>query len=311
MSKVKMRCARCGKPFKSSDAKQTLCPDCAAKERAARAQKATAQPGMAAAKPAQPPRIVGPGATLLGATPVVAPAPAPPDRGAFGAAARAAEAEEERRARDHGRHPDHRPAPAPAAPNAHPAIHPGAHGAHDKPAARSAPAGAGEKRAPRPRAPKPPKAPPPPQELTAEQRAQVERRYLELAQPMEFDGIRTRIAAELGLPKPLVRKAVLDLRTRMALPSWWEMQGFGGSQTDLERIRAAYMPHLPVPPVGIHKRIAEQLGLEPHTVYKAIRQVRAGMRLPQFNPPDAHPEMAESRAAAPSAPTGGSAHSDV
>jgi hypothetical protein len=154
-----------------------------------------------------------------------------------------------------------------------------------------------------PREAKPPKPvkerrpPTPPLELTADQRAQIEARYLELANPVEYDGIRSRIADELGIPKVLVRRAVLDLRQRMELPSWWDLQGFTGSASDLERIREAYAPYLPVPPVGIHKQIAERLQLEPHTVYRGIRQIRATMRLPQFNPPELHPELATSAAA--------------
>ena len=40
--------------------------------------------------------------------------------------------------------------------------------------------------------------------LTGELRQRIEERYLELANPVEFDGIRTQIAAELGAPKPVV-----------------------------------------------------------------------------------------------------------
>src|SRR5262249_40856295 len=72
--KVKMRCARCGKPFKSSNAKQTLCPECEAKERAARATGRTApKPAATAAAPAHKPKIVGVGAHILvpGMTPPV------------------------------------------------------------------------------------------------------------------------------------------------------------------------------------------------------------------------------------------------
>ncbi|HEU5438206.1 MAG TPA: hypothetical protein VFU88_02855, partial [Ktedonobacterales bacterium] len=65
--KVKMRCARCGKPFKSSGSKQTLCADCDAKARRAKAA-AKGQPTTAAAASAPkapPPKIVGPGANIL------------------------------------------------------------------------------------------------------------------------------------------------------------------------------------------------------------------------------------------------------
>jgi hypothetical protein len=127
-------------------------------------------------------------------------------------------------------------------------------------------------------------------ELTDELRARIEQRYTELAQPVEFDGIRTQIAAELGVPKHLVKHAVFDLRTRNQMPSWWELQAFAGGAADLERIRQAYVPHLPVPPVGIHKQIAADLQVEPMAVYRAIRRIRAEMRLPQFNPAELHAE---------------------
>jgi hypothetical protein len=45
---------------------------------------------------------------------------------------------------------------------------------------------------------------------------------------------------------------------------------------------------LPVPPVGVHKEIAERLGLDATNVYQAIRRIRAEMRLPQYNPPELH-----------------------
>jgi hypothetical protein len=124
--------------------------------------------------------------------------------------------------------------------------------------------------------------------LTDDLRVSIEIRYQELAQPVEFDGIRTRIAAELGIPKAAVKRTVADLRKRLQLPSWWELQSYTGSAADLERIRAAYLPYLPVPDVGVHKQLATQLGLDSGIVYQAIRRIRAEMRLPQYNPPEAH-----------------------
>ncbi|HKT36976.1 MAG TPA: hypothetical protein VJR48_01305, partial [Ktedonobacterales bacterium] len=62
-----------------------------------------------------------------------------------------------------------------------------------------------------------------PFEMTDEMRATIERRYLELSQPVEFDGIRTRIASELNLPKPVVKQVVRELRAKRQLPSWWEL----------------------------------------------------------------------------------------
>ena len=52
--------------------------------------------------------------------------------------------------------------------------------------------------------------------LTDELRQRIEARYLELANPVEFDGIRTQIAAELGAPKPVVRAVVREV----AQASW-------------------------------------------------------------------------------------------
>lgn len=124
--------------------------------------------------------------------------------------------------------------------------------------------------------------------MTDELRARIEARYLELAQPIEFDGIRTRIATELGVPKSHVKHVVAALRLRMQLPSWWELQSYTGAETDLERIRMAYVPHLPVPDVGIHKTLAEELNLDPRAVYQGIRRIRAEMRLPQYNAPELH-----------------------
>jgi hypothetical protein len=123
-------------------------------------------------------------------------------------------------------------------------------------------------------------------------RQRIEARYLELANPVEFDGIRTRIAAELGVPKPVVHAVVHEVRRRRGMPSWWEAQGFSGSSADLERIKAAYTPYLPLPPVGVHREIATSLSLEPRTVYRGIRKIRTQMGLPQYNAPEEHPEQA-------------------
>lgn len=291
MSKVRMRCPRCSKTFKSSDAKQTLCPECLAKEKAARARGAAPSAG---AKPAS--KVVSP-------APIIMQAPPPPDFGAFGSAARRTEQGEQRQVGQerHAGQPGHQAGLSGARHEAATTAHAqGGHGRHEGTAPQ---ASATATKAPHPpKTPKQPKerAPLPPQELTAEQRAQVEKRYQELAQPTEFDGIRTQIASELGLPKSLVRKAILDLRKRESLPSWWEVQAFPGTQADLERVRAAYAPLLPVPPVGVHKQIAQQLGLESHAVYKGIRQIRAQMGLPQFNPPEQHPEFVAASTTSPS-----------
>jgi hypothetical protein len=277
--KVKMRCARCGKPFKSSGSKQTLCADCEAKARRAKAA-AKGQPAAvaAASAPKAPlPKIVGPGANIL-VPGLVPPSPEPPMH-------------DRPQSAPHGHAPQNwRERPGTAHDRPHPAAH--GHAPH---------AGQSHRDQPRPqrpaqpqsrpavaREPKPKREAPPAPVLTDELRQTIQARYLELAQPVEFDGIRGRIATELDVPKALVKKAVLELRSEMKLPSWWELQSYHGTEGDLGRIRAAYMPLLPIPPVGIHKQIATDLGLDAGAVYQAIRRIRAEMRLPQYNPPEAH-----------------------
>ncbi len=142
-----------------------------------------------------------------------------------------------------------------------------------------------------PPAPKPPREkvpPPPPFQPTPEQITQVEMRYLELATPAEFDGIRTQIAQELSIPKSAIKKIIKDLRDRQHIPSWWEVQTYKGSGEEMERIKEAYLPLLPLPDVGVHKTIAEQLSLKPAAVYQAIKQIRLEMNLPQYNDPTLH-----------------------
>ncbi len=286
--KIKMRCARCGKSFRSASQKQTLCLDCEAKARqeraATRAQgakpAAQTQPALVA-----PPKIVGPGAGIL--VPGMKPTQTsvPPETGPLGAAALAAERtqrpaptragahhEQQSKHETHGHDTRH----------GHEVHERSGHGEH----AHTTTTGSNRAKAAREAKPTRPAAPA--VTLTDELRAQIEARYLELANPVEFDGIRTQIATELGIPKTLIKRAVLDLRTRMQMPSWWELRAFTGSAEELDRIRQAYLPHLPIPAVGIHRQIASDLGLDPVTVYQGIRHIRAEMRLPQYNPPDAH-----------------------
>jgi hypothetical protein len=305
--KVKMRCARCGKPFKSAGAKQNLCDACTARARAERAVSKATAARPATATPAPAPRIVGPGAAILGAIPTQT--LVPPEISHFGEAPSRGQSGDRHEQhghqghehgqgheQGHGQYGDQRH-PAASQP-AHDQRHPGA--AHPAHPAHSAQAGQGKPAVPQaakppkrqePREPKPPKQPKQlasTVELTDELRTRIEARYVELAQPVEFDGIRTQIAAEVGVPKHIVKRAVLGLRQRMQMPSWWELQAFTGEQVDLERVRQAYLPHLPVPAVGIHKQIASDLGLEPVSVYHAIKRVRAELHLPQYNPPEAH-----------------------
>jgi hypothetical protein len=151
------------------------------------------------------------------------------------------------------------------------------------------PVGQKPKKPAAPPRPKREKIPPPqPFKPTEEQIAQVEARYLELAVPTEFDGIRTQIAQELNIPKSGVKKIVKDLRDKMSLPSWWELQTYKGSAEEMEKIREIYLPFLPLPPVGVHKQIAEQLEVKPTEVYQAIKTIRLEMNLPQFNDPALH-----------------------
>ncbi len=144
--------------------------------------------------------------------------------------------------------------------------------------------------------PKREKIPPPlPFVPTPEQVAQVEARYLELAVPAEFDGIRTQIATELSIPKKAVKKIVKELRDRDHIPSWWETQTYKGDSEELAKIKAAYEPFLPIPPVGVHKKIADELELKAGIVYQAIKAIRLEMNLPQFNDPALHADELAAR----------------
>ncbi len=150
-----------------------------------------------------------------------------------------------------------------------------------------------------PKPPPPPKPkrekiePPKPFEPTAEQITQVETRYIELATPIEFDGIRTQIAHELEIPKTAVKKIIKELRDRQNIPSWWEAQTYKGNEEELAKIKTAYEPYLPLPNVGVHKTIADELSLKPGDVYQAIKKIRTDMGLPQYNDPELHPELKE------------------
>ncbi len=159
-------------------------------------------------------------------------------------------------------------------------------GGNQKPRGKGKP---GVRKPAAPPKPKREKIPPPlPFVPTPEQITQVEERYLELATPLEFDGIRTQIAHELGIPKKAVKKIIKDLRARQDIPSWWELQTYKGPAEELERIKVAYLPLLPVPDVGVHKQIAEQLDIKPGVVYQAIKAIRLEMNLPQYNDPVLH-----------------------
>jgi len=266
----KMRCARCGKRFKQTNKKQVFCADCLAKERLAKKNApALAQTGngVATHPGAGTPT---PAITIVQATP-------PPEEAIFGSRARNVE-------RHTAQEPQRSPQPDAVRPlgTMPPATNPAP---QRQPATKPA---SPEKRARQPRpAPKP-------FELTDGMRATIEQRYLELSQPVEFDGIRTRIADELKVPKPIVKQVVRELRARRQLPSWWELQAYKGNDETLERIRERYLPLLPVPPVGVHKQIASDLQIDAPQVYQAIRRLRAEMKLPQYNPPESHTNGAAS-----------------
>jgi hypothetical protein len=289
--KVKMRCPRCGKSFKSVSAKHTLCPECEAKERVARAsgRVTNLKPTVTPVRTERP-TIVGPGAGIL--VPELA-SGGPPALPEHSTAAHAHDRLEHHQAKE-GRHHDQYERNAIQ----------GGYRRQPAQGVSTAPPGAGSSAAKTTREGKPPRSPsvpsdpaPTPIALTDELRQRIESRYQELAQPVEFDGIRTQIAAELGVPKPVVKRTVTELRQRLNLPSWWELQTYSGTANDLERIRVAYMPYLPVPEVGIHKRLAVELGLDAGIVYQGIHRIRAEMHLPQYNSPDVHKSQPASSAA--------------
>ncbi|HEV7215273.1 MAG TPA: hypothetical protein VGP33_09130 [Chloroflexota bacterium] len=129
-------------------------------------------------------------------------------------------------------------------------------------------------------------APRRPAELSAAQRQAVEARYLALATPREFDGIRSQIAGELHVPKALVKRVVKELRLRLGRPSWWDEQRAGVAPDVVDAVRERYVPLLAgdtLPPVGVHSQLAEALALTPVQVYRAIGQIRAELGLPKFN----------------------------
>ncbi|HEU0027284.1 MAG TPA: hypothetical protein VFQ25_09230 [Ktedonobacterales bacterium] len=314
--KDKMRCASCGAMFKPVKSSQTKCDRCEKREREQRA--AAKHTGDAGQKPAtatpQPVRISGPGASLLGASAPASPGAVhqpPPEPTTYGMAAWRDEERRERERRENERRERERIEREQARERER-AAHGQSDSRHAQPqGAQGAQGAQGKPRPPKAeRPPQPPKPPKPPKvaaprfELTDDLRATIEARYLELAQPVEFDGIRTQIATELRVPKALVKKAVADLRQRMALPSWWELQAYTGPEVELERIRSAYVPLLPVPEVGVHKTLAERLAMDPRTVYQGIRRIRAEMRLPQYNPPELHEqtEQTEQTATSDAAP---------
>jgi predicted nucleic acid-binding Zn-ribbon protein len=263
MSRLKVKCANCGKVFAPANAKQTLCPDCERAQRAARAQKRAEATTPAQSQQPSAPLIQGPGASVL------RPGPASVDVSPATPVLELAPADETPAAAQPQQTKTRTTNSAKGSQKAR------RNGAHVQPKGTST------------------RVTTPSFTLSSDLRQRIEERYLALANPVEFDGIRTQIAVELGAPKPAVRAVVREVRLRRGMPSWWELQVFAGTPNDLERIKAAYIPHLPLPPVGVHREIAEKLGLEPRMVYRGIRNLRAQMGLPQYNAPEAHDERAE------------------
>jgi hypothetical protein len=94
----------------------------------------------------------------------------------------------------------------------------------------------------------------------------------------------------LSIPKKAVKEIVKELRNRENIPSWWESQTYKGDDEEKDRIRAAYDPYLPVPPVGVHRILADEMDLKPGTIYQAIKVIRLEANLPQYNDPTLHAE---------------------
>jgi len=318
MSKIKMRCTTCGKWFQSANAKEVICPDCMQKARkeklAAKATQQTSVPKqgqgvMSSSKPLHPPPPKPKEATSGTShwidtvedvkvsqpeqpKPKIPSSPVPRDMKS-GTTAERPGSQSAGAYRSDGPVISGGPGQRPRQPMT------GSFGLSPQTAYGSDRRSEGKKggkppkakvsKPPTPPKPKREKIPPPaPFVPTPEQIAQVEVRYQELAVPTEFDGIRTQIAQELGIPKKAVKKIVKDFRERQSIPSWWELQTYKGSSEELEKIRAAYEPYLPLPPIGIHKTIAEELTLNPGDVYQAIKAIRLEMNLPQYNDPSLH-----------------------
>jgi hypothetical protein len=106
---------------------------------------------------------------------------------------------------------------------------------------------------------------------------------LQLAHP-EFDGIRHQIATEIGVPLRAVKEVIKQIRDEQAIPSWWEQSGKLPDDEQIQKIRDMYVPLLPCPEVGVHKRIAAELHLTNTSVYQAIGHIRMEMDLPRYAP---------------------------
>jgi len=125
-----------------------------------------------------------------------------------------------------------------------------------------------------------------PFEPTDDQIAAIRDRYVQLAQP-EFDGIRHQIATELGVPLRAVKDVIKKTRDELQIQSWWDRGGGLPTPEDVARIKELYLPQLPEPEVGVHKRIAAELHLTNTSVYQAIGQIREELDLPRYVPREA------------------------
>jgi hypothetical protein len=111
----------------------------------------------------------------------------------------------------------------------------------------------------------------------------IRERYLALAHP-EYDGIRHQIATEIGIPLRAVKEVIKQIRNEQAIPSWWEQSGKLPDEEQIQKIRELYLPLLPNPDVGVHKRIAAELHLTNTSVYQAIGHIRTELNLPRYVP---------------------------
>jgi hypothetical protein len=265
MNKMKIRCGVCGKSFKTPSAKKTVCPSCDAEAKRARHQQAPVQEQ----RPAAVPATVDVRAVLRAGQ---------ENKGEFGAYK--APAPPPALAPAEGSPAAHKHGPAHPAPRA-------GHHPHPDRAAKPGPRVARAPRVPKPRIVRQPF------EATPEQIEAIRARYLELAQP-EFDGIRHKIATELGIPLKAVKAAVKELREEKAIASWWDSGQHEPNPEQIEQVRALYLPLLPEPEIGVHKQIAKELKLANTSVYLAIGHIRQELALPQYNP---RPEISETASA--------------
>lgn len=271
MNKVKVRCSVCGKSFKTPSLKKTVCPDCDA---AAKRARHVQTPSVAAT----PQPVATPAVDVRAALRA-----AQENQGQFGA---------------------YKPAPPPPPPapqeTATPPVPARAQAVAAGGARQPRPVARPERKPhtlrpeDRPKQARPPKERKPrlqikPFEPTSEQVMAIRERYLQLAHP-EFDGIRHQIATEMGVPLRAVKDVIKQIRNEQAIPSWWEQSGKLPDDEQIQKIRELYLPLLPEPEVGVHKRIAAELHLTNTSVYQAIGHIRMELNLPRYAPRETETE---------------------